>query len=210
MRKWILGGLSLIAVAAIGIGALSYACLGREWDSAWSRRISSILPIPAARVGNRWISYRDYLRQLDATRLFLSGPVARSQNFPEQLTPDIRHKVLLQTMRIEAVEELAEGQGIVLTPLDIEREYRALIARAGTSTTPEEVRVFLRDQFGWDEADFKTHIVRPAMLEAALRESSIQRGETEDVFESMILDRLQKPDVVEYVHIQSEPRDLSM
>ena len=198
-RVIILTLLILICLAVGGASWLGYRLFVTPSDAPYLRRTVRILPIPAARVGSRFVLYREYLAHLDAAERFLSGPAARAQGLPATVTADIRLRVLDQTLRIAAVEELSRAAGLVVTPLDVDRTYEDLVARAGTSTTPEEIRQFLDVQFGWDEASFKRYVVRPALLEDALRQKKARETQDPQAFDRDLETRLSKPDVVRYV-----------
>jgi hypothetical protein len=159
--------------------------------------------LPAARVGSKTISYAEYLRHVDAQRVFLSGPTARAQGAPEALGDAERSAALERAIRIAAISDMADKAGLVVTSLDVDRSYLGLIDRAGTSTTPQEIHDFLHDQFGMDEASFKEMVVRPAILEDTLRQKTATETHDDQAFDKALNDRLSQPDVVRYVTFPS-------
>ncbi len=198
LRPALLAGSIVLCVAAGSVVWLIYHLSSSARVTSLARQVVTALPVPAARVGSRFVLYRDYLAQLDAAQRFLSGPTARAQGLPTELTPEMRSKVLDQAVRIAAVEELAAQAQIVITPLDVDRAFDELIAHAGTSTTPEEIHQFLQSEFGWDEVHFKKFVVRPALMEEALKQK--KSADPQDAtFDRELSARLTKPDVVRYV-----------
>jgi hypothetical protein len=125
--------------------------------------------LPAAKVEGRTISYGTYLEHVDAQRAFLSGPMATDSGVVRDITDTERKEALDRAIRIEAVAGLAEEANVVVTPLDVDRAYDDLVSRAGTSTSPEEIQAFLKAQFGWDEAEYKEYLLKPAFTEEILR-----------------------------------------
>jgi len=124
---------------------------------------------PAAKVEGRNVSYGMYLEHVDAQKVFLSGPMVADSGAVHGITDLERKEALERAIRIEAVEGLAAESSVEVTPLDVDRAYDELVARAGTSTSAEEIQVFLKAQFGWDEAEYKKHLLRPAFIEEILR-----------------------------------------
>lgn len=125
--------------------------------------------LPAAKVQGRTVSYGTYLEHVDAQRAFLSGPMATDSGVVRDITNTERQEALDRAIRIEAVAGLAEEANVVVTPLDVDRAYDDLVSRAGTSTTPEEIQAFLKAQFGWEEAEYKQYLLKPAFTEEILR-----------------------------------------
>ena len=191
--------LSVAAAAGIGITVLVLGIFQHQWDASFVRSVAGILRIPAARVGQRTISYTTYLTHADAEQRYLSGPAARAQGLPVTMTAEYKSQALDRAIRIAAVDEFAQARGVVVTPLDVDRVYDSLIAQAGTSTTPEEIHNFLRDEFGWDENDFKTFVVRPALTEDILKQKELQATKDANAFDKEMADRLKKLDVVRYL-----------
>lgn len=167
--------LKLIIVCAV---ILVSACLATGvWASVyvWKserpmvRGVASTLRLPAAKVEDRSVLYSVYLTHVDAQRAFLKGPMAVDAGEVREITDAERSAALERAIRIEAVEGLAAESGLEVTPLDVDRAYDELVARAGTSTSPEEVQTFLKAQFGWEEAEYKKYLLRPAYLEEIMR-----------------------------------------
>jgi hypothetical protein len=106
---------------------------------------------------------------VDAQRAFLSGPMAADSGVVRDITDTERQEALDRAIRIEAVAGLAEEADVAVTSLDVDRAYDDLVSRAGTSTSPEEIQAFLKAQFGWDEAEYKQYLLKPAFTEEILR-----------------------------------------
>jgi len=136
-------------------------------EHAFFRRYGGWLPI--AHVGGEYVVYRDYLVHVDAQRAFLAGPLAVEAGAVQDVTDKERKEAYERAIRIQAVESLAKDANQEVTPLDIDRAYQELIARAGVSTTKAEIESFLQAQFGWDEGEYKEHLLRPALTEEILR-----------------------------------------
>lgn len=125
--------------------------------------------LPVASVSGNTVSYGDYLTHVDAQRVFLTGPLAQDSGAVREITDSERREAYERAIRIRAVEGLAEEADVEVTPLDVDRAYQDLVARAGSSTTKEEIQTFLKAQFGWDESEYKANLLRPAFTEEILR-----------------------------------------
>jgi len=166
--KLLVGSLLVLLVAVcIGYG-FSSVYISRS-EKPFVRSMAAILHLPAAKVGDRTVSYEEYLAHVDAQRAFLSGPIAKDAGVVRDITDAERKEAYERAIRIEAVEGLAIESGLEVTSLDVDRAYEDLVSRAGTSTTPDEIQVFLKAQFGWDEASYKRYLLRPAYIEEILR-----------------------------------------
>jgi hypothetical protein len=190
----------IVLVACVGIAASGYVY------HVESPPLASLIGwLPAARVGSHTVTYAQYLEHVQAQRTFIQGPAARDQGAPPTFDDAQRSAALERAIRIAAVEDLADKAGIQVTSLDVERAYLGLVDRAGTSTTPQEIQEFLRDQFGMDETEFKQLVVRPALLEDTLRQAASAGSSDPNAFDKQLQDRLNQPDVVRYVKFSVTP-----
>ncbi|MCE9585966.1 hypothetical protein K8R04_01440 [Candidatus Uhrbacteria bacterium] len=164
--KLLVGSAVVALLAVITAGLLASVYL---WKSEHPLVRAFASSFPAANVDGRKISYGTYLVHVDAQRAFLNGPLAADSGVIRDITDSERQESLERAIRIEAVEGMAEESGVVVTPLDVDRTYEELVSRAGTSTSAEEISSFLSAQFGWDESEYKTYLLRPAFIEEVLR-----------------------------------------
>ena len=182
-----------------GTSALSYGVFVKQWEGPGVRWITRVTHFPAARLGWRNVPYTEYLNHFDAERRFLSGPSAKTQGVSSEITPESRKMALDRAMRIAAVEDLAFKYDFSLTSKDIDGAYDQLVARAGTSTTPEEIETFLRDEFGWNKEEFKWYVIRPALFEDGLKQKLLVESPTSTPVETQLQERLNAPDVQRYL-----------
>ncbi len=193
----------LLMVVGASVAAVSYQMLVRQSEARWISRLAHRLPFPAARVGSRWVSYAQYLDHVDAERRFLKSQAGQAPNVPRLTEAQIKVNAFEQVIRSAAVEEFADQEHIVLTPLDIDRVYGTFRQQTGTSTTPAEFRDILQKQFGWSEEEFKRFNVRPILLEDELAKK-MPGDKDRPSFAIQLTDRLLRSDVVRYLRI-SDP-----
>lgn len=190
-KQWAIMGVT--ALILIGVGTIFCALNAiyfHPQDRPWVRHVVSALSLPAARLRDERIAYSEYLAQQDAMRAFLQSPEVQGQGAPTQVDAGVKRAILDQLLRAAAMEVMAKQAHISLTSADIDRAYEALINRAGTSTEPGEVATYLRETFGWTEADFKQRAVRPATLEQAVRQEVYQ--DNDENFDKALQDLLKE------------------
>ncbi len=197
-RAFLIG--SAVLAFLILIFGLGGVLLGREifvkrTDTPIIRQIARFTHVPVASVGSRWITYFEYLKQTDAQRQYLQGKEAEALGVAGAPTMQMQQSIYDQLIRVAAIEDLAQKNGFEVTPLDVDRSYNELINQAGTSTQPGEVQAYLKENFGWDEAEFKRYIVRPALLKNGMIEKRKKDTGKDDAFETEVNARLQEGDV---------------
>lgn len=201
LRSVVLGVSGCCLLVAIVGSLFFYRIYLKQADSPTIRRVAHWFQLPAARVGDRRVPYTEYLIQVSAAKKFLLDPAARAQGLPTEITPEIRGRVLDQAMFTTAVEEFAAAESIVIEEADVTRAYDELVSRAGTSTSPEEIRDILQRQYGWTEQNFRTYVIRPALLEDALKQKRESAGKNVDDLRTEIEDRLKRDDVKRYIRL---------
>jgi hypothetical protein len=190
------GFLTLIVVAAFALMGSVYIA---HSEDALTVSLARWMRLPVARVGTKSVLYDDYLAHLGSLRTFMSGPAAAAQGLSGPVGPKEEQSALDRAIRLTAIEDMAASANLTATDLDVERGYAGLLAQAGTSTTPGEIQDLLRDQFGWSEENFKEFVIRPALMEDALRAKRTRETGDETSFDTEMEERLKRPDVVQYL-----------
>ncbi|MBU1348956.1 SurA N-terminal domain-containing protein [Patescibacteria group bacterium] len=196
----IAGVTALIVLLAVGIG-ITYAVFVSRSESGWVRTVASALPIPAAKVGSRDILYRDFLKTRDTVKVFIASEAAKDQGLDVPFDVALETNVLEKLIRQAAVEEQAAEKGIEVTDSELRAFFSDVVA-AASSTTPD-VGVYLLENFGWNEEDFRQNVLKPALLEqrvgTALAEQT--QGDT-TAFAAWLEERLSRSDVVRYLRFE--------
>lgn len=189
---WMVGGIfGAVILISIVCFIMVLGVRAYQWRSPAPRFVMSALRLPAAKVGKDAVSYETYMQQLGSVERFLRGPAGREKNLPTVISSDMKKSILDHAIRIAAIEQLAIDQDVIVTPVDMARAFDALIDRAGTSTTPGEIKQVMQDEFGWEEKDFKLFVIRPAMLEELLQKKMERDTGNKDAFAEEIQKRMQ-------------------
>jgi hypothetical protein len=192
----------LILVFGLGGVLLGREILVKRTDTPAVRQIARFTHFPVARVGSRWITYFEYLSQTDAQRQYLQGKEAKALGMAGAPTLQMQQSIYDQLVRMAAIEDLAQKNGFEVTSLDVNRAYDELINQAGTSTQPGEVQAYLKENFGWDETEFKKYIVRPALLKNGMIEKRKKDTGKDDTFETEVDVRLNEGDVSRWLRFE--------
>jgi hypothetical protein len=176
-KPWMLIIITVVLFGVLaGLGGLANVLYWHPQDPPWIRSFIFHAPVPVARVGGNFVSYKDYLIQRDAAQTFLTAEAASQaaipdgQVLPTSLDTQAKKLILDQLIRATAVKQLAEAADLRLTDEDVTRSFEELIARAGTSTNPGEIDAYLKTTFGWTRQEFSQRVVRPATLETAVKQ----------------------------------------
>ncbi len=170
-------------------------------DQPFIRGLAKVLPIPAARVGSRTILYRDFLQQRDTLKVFLSSPAAKQQNLNVPFDENLEKNVLEKLVNQAALEELAEQRHVTVTDEALRQAFTEVV-QENASTTPD-VGVYLLQNFGWNEEDFRQQVLRPALLEEQLgTQLAAENASDTQALENTIEARLKKSDVVRYLRFK--------
>lgn len=195
-RLIIIGCIAVFAIAcasAVFLWGMYY----QHWDNAIVARLAESMPIPAARIGDRTILYRTYLRDVRSVETYLSSPEAKDQHLTRPLVNDDRKNVLERLIREAALEDLAIARKVEVSDAQMNVAFAEFSAGA---TTTQDLEALLRDNFGWTIDDLKSHLIRPALLTRLLAASyAVDHGNDPNALEKYLDERVQRPDVVRYV-----------
>jgi len=190
--------IAIIGVAAIVSLVYLVGVYRMHWENPIAVSIAKSFPVPAARIAGRPILLRDYYRDLNAIKVYLSSEEAISQQIARDVTMSDRKQVLERLLNEAALDELASLRNVVLdeNELDkmIDQEFNA------SGTTRGDLSAYIQKTYGWTYDDFKAHIARPALLTRYLMASFAADHEDDPVaLASYIEERLKRPDIVRYI-----------
>lgn len=189
----------LIILVFLGSTAtVAWAVSVKHDESAVIRKLADVLPIPAAKLGSRTILYRDFLHSRDTLRTFLASPAAKEQQLQVPMDASLEKNVLEKMLAQAALEELATKKNVTVTDEEL-RQYFSEVVSAASSTTPD-VGVYLLQNFGWNEEDFRQQVLRPALLEQRLTMALAQeKPDDQNALGAYMENRLKEKDVVRYL-----------
>lgn len=190
---------AVVVVLALGsVVGFTYAVYVARSENPVVRAIAGVLPIPAAKVGNRTILYRDYLTTYDTVKTFVNSKAAKDQNLNVPINADLAKSTLEKLIYQAALSELAEQKKVTVSDTEL-RAFFTDVVSAASSTTPD-VGVYLLENFGWNEEDFRQNVLQPALLEQKLGTELMNENNGDaNALTDYMTKRLAEPDVVRYL-----------
>lgn len=188
---------AILLVAGTGAG-LVYSVYAKRSGGPVVRAVTSVLPLPAGRVGSRTILYRDFLKNRDTLERFLKSPAAAAQQLAVPLDATLEKNVLEKMMHETALNELANEKNVNVSDDELRKYFTDVVAQA-SSTTPD-IGVYLLDNFGWSEEDFRQNVLRPALLEEKLGTTiATEKQGDPNALSAYLEERLARKDVTRYL-----------
>ena len=105
--RTVVSAIVLLLVIVGGVAGVMWEVTVKHANGAAIRKISELLPIPAARVGGKTILYREYLKSRDTLNTFLNSEAAKTQGINTKLDTDMEKNVLEKLVNQAALEELS-------------------------------------------------------------------------------------------------------
>ncbi|MBU0540105.1 SurA N-terminal domain-containing protein [Patescibacteria group bacterium] len=193
----IAGVLCLLVLASAG-AAFTWEVYVKHSEGVFIRKTAEILPITAAKVGSKKVLFRDFLKSKDTLRTFLNSPAAKEQNIGVPWDATLEKNVLEKLVSQAALEELAEQKDVTVSDEEL-RAFFADVISAVSSTTPD-VGVYLLENYGWNEEDFRQNVLKPSLLEQRLATKMAEENNgDESALATYMEKRLQEKDVVRYL-----------
>ncbi|HWQ99656.1 MAG TPA: SurA N-terminal domain-containing protein [Candidatus Methylomirabilis sp.] len=197
-RLWTVIILSVFILASIGVtSVMLWGMYYRHWDSPFITNVSRAVPVPAARLGSRTVTYRAYLDSVRSVERYLQSDEAKNLGISRAMTDEDRKNALERLIREEALYELADARKAVLTDQQIQS---AIGEFNSTGSSTQEIAEFLDKNFAWTIDDFTAHVIRPVLLTRLMTGSyAADHGNDPNALEKYLDERTQRTDVVRYV-----------
>lgn len=162
---WTIAGFLIAIVVVFGVGLYAF-----DWNDQVTNRVISVIPYPAARVGNHVVTYRDFRDDIETLHHYYSNQsVSTSGSLPSDA--QIEELVLNRLIRDYQTKLLARERGIVVTSADVESRFQQLVTEAGSIDTIEKT---LTELYAWDVPTFKSKVIEPYLYRERLQQSLAQ------------------------------------
>lgn len=150
--------------AGLALGCLLFAAIifyTPKSESLLARKISKIIPLPAIIINGKFISYNDYLKEVDTVDLFL----VRQQRIGiiRELPPhaQIRQEIKDLLIKQEIITSLTNQYKITVSQKEIDDEIEKIKEQSRSEESFDEV---LKNLYNWSEDDFGDKVVRNYLL----------------------------------------------
>ena len=189
--------LAVLAILVLGaVTATTWSIFVNRSENAVVRTISKTFPIPAAKLGDRTVLYRDYIDARDTMRIFLASDAAKEQGIAVPFDQTLEQNVLERLLHEQALYEIAEQYEVQVTDAEL-RSFFSEVTAAATSTAPD-ISVYLLQTYGWDEETFRQKVLRPALMEQKVS-IEVTKQNPASSLPILIVERIAQDDVKRYV-----------
>jgi len=123
-------------------------------------RISRILPVPVARVGNSWIRFEEYLFEVRQNAHYLINQENVDFDTPEgyKALVGLKTAALIRVEDNEIVNQLASQNNVTVSQDEVDAQLDAIREAGGIGDNDQTLEDTLRDFYGWDVNDLKRAI----------------------------------------------------
>lgn len=192
-----------IFIAVVGFGIYRFG-----WQGNFVKRISRLVPYPAAAVDWEFISFRAFLDELQTVERYWRGQTAgRKLAFPAPDKNEIRRRLLEKLIEQKIVQIWARKRQLSVSADEMAAEWERFLRTPESKT---EVDVFLNKTYGWGEEKFKNNVLSPWLLQekvklalarAAGRDEAGAQARAEEVYQKI------KPDGSNFAELAKAESD---
>jgi len=157
-------GVIVIAVLVFVVGFLRFS-----WQKPSFLWVASTLHLPVAVVGDQWLSYADYQKDVPNITSYLERnetPDAASQR---TLSTDVyTRKIILNKIIGESLLSIiAKEQNVTVADADVQKTYDGYVQQSGNATDVEQ---YIKTLYGWTVEQFKLKLIKPQVVQEKLAE----------------------------------------
>lgn len=155
-------------------------------ESLFARKISKVIPFPAIIINGRFISYNDYLAEVDAVNIFLTRQ--KNSGVIQDVPPrsQTREEIATLLIRQAIIKNLADEYKITVSQKEIDDEINKLKEK---SRSEESFDAILKDLYGWREQEFGTRVIKNYLFASKLSDKifpDIPGEESKELFNKKI------------------------
>ncbi len=170
-RRLVTITLSLIALAGAGFLAYSAVALYKLQDtSMFMYRVSSVVPFPVARTGSTFVSYEDYLFEINHYTHYYKTQQQldfKSDAGQRQLA-EFKKRALEKVIDDAYVKKIAKQKGITVTDKEVNDQIAVVRSQNRLGGNNKEFETVLKDFWGWSVDDFKRSLKQQLLSQKVL------------------------------------------
>lgn len=159
----VLVGVVVVWYVVLGVGVYS----GR-WHGEKTVSVLHWAPLPSGMVGWRPLDYGAYLNQRQAVEHYTSYlRTSTSGVYQAQSADDISATTITKMIRLVGSEQALKKLKSSVTAADVNQAYTSQLLQNGDA---ERVKATIFQLYGWSPEEFKTNVIRPAIIRDKLQE----------------------------------------
>lgn len=132
--------------------------------------VTRIVPFPAAKAGNRWVSYESYLFELRRNMHYyqtqqqatFSGKTGKAQ------LQRLKQQAMAQVIQDAYIKELAGDNGVQVTDQQVDNQLQLVRAQNRLGGNSRVFKEVLNEFWGWSESDFKRELKQQMLKQAVV------------------------------------------
>lgn len=150
-------GILILTLVIAGVGVYRY-----DWQGNFIKTLAKVFPYPASRVNFSFVSFADYLDEVEALTNFYAKQAAETGQTSPSPT-EISQRVLERLIRNELFKQLSRDYDVKITEVDAGVAWQSMVNASGGSE--DEIGKMIDDLYGWTPEQFKQKIIRPGLIE---------------------------------------------
>ncbi len=155
----IMAGIAIIAVAALAISGSAFALYRFKSHNFFVRAVGSIIPLPAAEMDGRFVTFREYAENFDSLKRFY-GKQFTAGNFQQPAVQELQTQALERALFDAYVSDYARSHDIRVSSSAVSDELAQLTARQGGRLA---LNSFLKEWYGWSMREYAIRFLVPAL-----------------------------------------------
>lgn len=126
-------------------------------SSTFLYRVTQVIPFPVARSGSDFISYEDYLFEINHYTHYYQTQQGLDLNSDagKQQVQEYRKRALDKVINDAYIKELAKQKGITVSDREVEDQIAVVRNQNRLGANDKEFQSVLKDFWNWSESDFK-------------------------------------------------------
>ena len=163
--------LILLATAVAAFFVLTTLSLYKfQSTSAFTYDVTRILPFPAAKAGNSWVSYESYLFELRRNMHYYQ--TQQQANFTtkegKQQLQRLKQQAMAQVIEDAYVKQLAKENDVTVTDKNVENQLVTVRSQNRLGSNDRVFKEVLNEFWGWSEDDFKRALKQQLLKQAVV------------------------------------------
>lgn len=150
-----------IAVLLLFLTFCTIALYRWNTTSGFMYRVTQVIPFPVARIGNRFVSYENYLFELQRyTHYYESQQKLDFENneLDQQQLDEFKRQALDRVVSYAYVKQIAKERGITVSDQEVQDEITLLREQNRLGSGERVFEDVLKDFFGWSRQDFERYL----------------------------------------------------
>ncbi len=165
---WRISILSILSVVVVWYIVLGVGVYSGTWRGGRTESVLRITPLPVAFVKWHPIWYSDYLNQRTAVQkytAYLASSTSSGTTKPTDV--ELTSMTLNTLMRTELSNQIMKTLNISVGTSDVDQAYQTQLLQNGNA---DQVASTIKQLYGWTPEQFKTNVVRPAVVRSSIQE----------------------------------------